>query len=133
MSISMKSMMIFLEGLLPFFPPDWPLAPHPTPFGFSYPHALESDPHCKGSVCVQFPFTNIHCDVRLFLNEPFQLLNPTSLATFGTHVEEYEHFISFFKLRFFMFQLFWGGFPLIFEENVHAPDPGWKLPCDFHD
>ncbi len=33
-----------------------------------------------------------------------------------------------------MFQLFvLGVFPLHFEENVHAPDPGWKLQCDFHD
>lgn len=41
----------------PFFPPLiglLPLTPHL--FGFSSPHALESDPHCKGSVCVFDPF-----------------------------------------------------------------------------
>lgn len=135
MSISMKSMMIFLEGLLPFFLPlIGLLTPHL--FGFSS-HALESDPHCKGSVCVcSIPFTNIHCNEDLFFFE----MNPSSfliqnawlhLAPVLRSVNTSSHSLTVLLIPCFSYLCFIFFSPIHLEENVHAPDSGWKLQSVF--
>lgn len=109
------------------------LTPHL--FGFSS-HALESDPHCKGSVCVcvqslLLTFTAMRIFFFIEMN-PSSFLMQNAWLHFGTSVEECEHFISFFnRLVYSMVQLFIFSFfpPIHLEENVHAPDSGWKLQC----
>lgn len=80
-------------------------------------------------VCVHSLLLTFTAMWGFFWDEPFQLLNPMSLATFGTDVEECEHFISFLNL-FVVSVICWVFY---LEENVHAHDPWWKLQCDFHD
>lgn len=42
-----------------------------------------------------------------------------------------SHSLTFLFFPFFSYLHFF--FFFIFEKNVHAPDSGWKLRCDFHD
>lgn len=97
----------------PIFPSsDWPLTPHPHTLWVFFSCTRVWSPPLRLSVCVLF--TNIHCDVPwgFFWDEPFRLLNPTSLALAPMlrSVNMSSHsFNVFFLPRFSCFSLFFSS------------------------